>query len=86
MTMYEATAKRNFTWSKFSGKEFKKGQKIKNLSEADKEYLNGNNPKHISVIKDIREIVIPEIETAVEVVPENVEKAVKNTKGKTTKK
>ena len=79
--MFEARVKRDFTFEKFKGHgTFKKGETISDLTGEDVAYLTGANPKHVSVIEDVKEIV----EEAVEV--KNVEKAVKATKKKNATK
>ena len=70
--MYKATVKRDFT---FKGKAYKKGSKIEKLSKEDMEYLNGNNPRRVSVITDIEEIIEKVVEPK-----KKVEKAVKKKK------
>lgn len=74
--LFRAKASRTFSFGKFS-KEFKKGQPVENLTQEDVNYLSGNNPKGVSVITDIEEMVKEVVEEAV--VEPKVEKAVKKT-------
>lgn len=73
--MYKARVNKNFTFAKFPGKEFKKGDVIENLTDGDVAYLL-NNPRGKNFIVEIEEVIEKSV------VEPKVEKAVK----KTTKK
>lgn len=73
--MYKARVNKNFTFTKFPGREFKKGDIIENLTKQDVDYLT-SNPKGRNFITDAEEIV----EKSVEPKKEKVEKAVKKKK------
>ena len=77
--MFEAIVVRGFTWSKRNDKLFKKGKKITDLTKEDVAYLQG-----AGVIDQVKSM---EVEKAVlNDKVEKVEKAVKVTTKKTTKK
>ena len=71
--MYKAKVNKNFTFTKFPGREFKKGDIIENLTKQDVDYLT-SNPKGRNFITDAEEIVEKSVE------PKKAEKAVKKKK------
>lgn len=71
--MYKAKVNKNFTFTKFPGREFKKGDVIEKLTREDVAYLLAN-PRGKNFITDVEEIVEKSVE------PKKVEKAVKKKK------